>query len=33
MHEGEECGIKTHSGKKIELGDILEFYEMQEVKA
>jgi len=30
--EGEECGMKVHTGKKIEIGDILEFHEMQEVK-
>jgi hypothetical protein len=33
MKEGEECGIKVHAGKKIEMHDILEFYEMQEIKA
>jgi len=31
MYEGEECGMKVHSGKRIEIGDTLEFYEMQEV--
>ena len=30
--EGEECGIKVQAGKKIEIGDILEFLEMQEIK-
>lgn len=29
--EGEEAGIKVSTGKKIEIGDILEFYEMQDI--
>ncbi|MDD3263028.1 MAG: translation initiation factor IF-2 [Candidatus Absconditabacteria bacterium] len=32
MNEGEECGIKVLTGKKIEIGDILEFLEMQEIR-
>ncbi|HPC34439.1 MAG TPA: translation initiation factor IF-2 [Candidatus Absconditabacterales bacterium] len=31
-NEGEECGMKVKVSKKIEEGDILEFWEMQEVK-
>lgn len=30
--EGEECGCKVHTNKKIEEHDIIEFLEMQEVK-
>ncbi len=30
---GEDCGMKVKIGKRIEVGDLLEFYEMQEVKA
>ena len=30
---GEDCGMKVKIGKRIEMGDMLEFYEMQEVKA
>lgn len=30
--EGDECGIKVRTGKKIQEGDVLEFYEMQEKK-
>lgn len=29
--EGEECGVKVTTGKKIEIGDIIEFFEMQDV--
>ena len=29
--EGEEAGIKVSTGKRIEIGDILEFYEMQDI--
>ncbi len=29
--EGEECGLKVLTSKKIEIGDILEFFEMQDV--
>jgi translation initiation factor IF-2 len=29
--EGEEAGVKVSTGKKIEIGDILEFYEMQDI--
>ena len=29
--EGEECGIKVTTGKKIEIGDVIEFFEMQDV--
>ncbi len=29
--EGEECGIKVTTGKKIEIWDIIEFFEMQDV--
>lgn len=29
--EGEQCGIKVTTGKKIEIGDIIEFYEMQDI--
>lgn len=32
VNEGEDCGMKVRIGKRIEVGDILEFYEMQEVK-
>lgn len=32
MNEGEECGMKILSGKKIEMNDLLEFLEMQDVK-
>ncbi|MCK9466937.1 MAG: translation initiation factor IF-2 [Candidatus Absconditabacterales bacterium] len=31
-NEGEECGMKVKVSKKIEEGDIIEFWEMQEVK-
>ena len=30
--EGEDCGMKVKIGKKIEVWDILEFYEMQDKK-
>jgi translation initiation factor IF-2 len=30
--EGEECGCKVHTNKKIEEHDIIEFLEMQQVK-
>jgi translation initiation factor IF-2 len=30
--EGEEFGLKVHTSKKIEIGDVLEFLEMQEIK-
>ena len=33
VNAGEDCGMKVKIGKRIEIGDILEFYEMQEVKA
>ena len=33
VNAGEDCGMKVKIGKRIEMGDILEFYEMQEVKA
>lgn len=33
VNGGDECGMKVKIGKKIEMGDLLEFYEMQEVKA
>ncbi len=33
VNEGEDCGMKVKIGKRIEVGDLLEFYEMQEVKA
>jgi translation initiation factor IF-2 len=29
--EGEECGLKVTTGKKIEIGDIIEFFEMQDI--
>jgi translation initiation factor IF-2 len=29
--EGEECGVKVTTGKRIEIWDIIEFYEMQDV--
>lgn len=29
---GEDCGMKVKIGKRLDVGDILEFYEMQEVK-
>ncbi len=29
--EGEECGVKVTTGKKIEIGDVIEFFEMQDV--
>lgn len=29
---GEDCGMKIKIGKRVEVGDMLEFYEMQEVK-
>ncbi|MFA5747501.1 MAG: translation initiation factor IF-2 [Candidatus Absconditabacterales bacterium] len=29
--EGEECGLKIICGKKIEIGDIFEFFEMQDI--
>ncbi len=32
MNEGEECGIKVLTAKRIEVGDKLEFLEMQEIK-
>ena len=32
MNEWEECGLKVLAGKRIEVGDILEFWEMQEIK-
>lgn len=32
MNEGEECGVKVLAGKRIEVGDILEFWEMQEIR-
>lgn len=32
MNEGEECGVKVLTGKKIEIWDILEFWEMQEIR-
>ncbi|MCX6824038.1 MAG: translation initiation factor IF-2 [candidate division SR1 bacterium] len=28
--EGDQCGIKVTTGKKIEIGDIIEFFEMQD---
>jgi len=28
--EGEECGLKVLTGKKIEIGDVIEFFEMQD---
>ena len=33
VNAGEDCGMKVKIGKRIEMGDMLEFYEMQEVKA
>ncbi len=33
VNAGEDCGMKVKIGKRIEIGDMLEFYEMQEVKA
>ena len=33
VNAGEDCGMKVKTGKRIEMGDMLEFYEMQEVKA
>lgn len=33
VNTGEDCGMKVKIGKRIEMGDMLEFYEMQEVKA
>jgi len=32
MNEGEECGIKVLTWKRIEIWDVLEFLEMQEIK-
>lgn len=29
---GEDCGMKVKIGKRLDIGDMLEFYEMQEVK-
>jgi len=29
---GEDCGMKVKIGKKVEVGDILEFYELQDVQ-
>jgi translation initiation factor IF-2 len=29
--EGDQCGLKVTTGKKIEIGDIIEFSEMQDV--
>lgn len=29
--EGEECGLKVMTGKKIEIGDRMEFFEMQDI--
>jgi len=29
--EGDQCGVKVTTGKKIEIGDVIEFYEMQDV--
>lgn len=29
--EGEECGVKVTTGKKIEVGDVIEFFEMQDI--
>jgi len=29
--EGDECGIKVTTGKKIEIGDVIEFFEMQDI--
>jgi len=29
--EGDECGLKVTTGKRIEVWDIIEFYEMQDV--
>lgn len=33
VNAGEDCGMKVKIWKRIEIGDMLEFYEMQEVKA
>lgn len=30
--EGQDCGLKVTTGKKIEIWDTIEFYEMQEIK-
>lgn len=32
MAQGHECGMKVRVQKKIELGDVLYFYDMQEKK-
>lgn len=29
---GDECGMKVKVGKKVEIGDVLEFWEMQEIR-
>ena len=33
VNAGEDCGMKVKIGKRIEMGDMLQFHEMQEVKA
>ena len=32
VNAGEDCGMKVKMGKRLDIWDILEFYEMQEVK-
>ena len=32
VNAGEDCGMKVKIGKKLDVGDILEFYELQDVQ-